>query len=139
MFRIGCLQGILGDRAVVRVRHPHIRAVKGKIRGEESNAGSVTKLRASDGANLGNFAAGVFPWGIAYDGANIWVANQGPNCPGMGSDPGSVMKYRASDGANLGTFISGQCPSGLAFDGANLWVANEFDATASGFDTMSKF
>jgi hypothetical protein len=37
----------------------------------------VTKLRASDGAYLGNFAVGNRPVQVAFDGANIWVANQG--------------------------------------------------------------
>jgi len=46
-----------------------------------ANPGSdtVTKLRASDGANLGNFSVGNQPTGVAFDGANIWVANQGSN------------------------------------------------------------
>ncbi len=38
---------------------------------------NVTKLRASDGANLGNFPVGTFPMSVAFDGANIWVANNG--------------------------------------------------------------
>src|SRR4029434_5974931 len=35
---------------------------------------SVTKLRASDGVNLGNFDTGVRPTALAYDGSNVWVA-----------------------------------------------------------------
>jgi hypothetical protein len=50
---------------------------------------SVTKLRASDGANLGSFPVGFRPWGAAFDGANLWVANTGTN---------NVTKLRASDG-----------------------------------------
>ncbi|MFZ1133786.1 MAG: hypothetical protein WAN69_02490 [Candidatus Korobacteraceae bacterium] len=59
----------------------------------ESDIGSgiVTKLRASDGANLGTFPAPGDPIGIAFDGANIWVTN---------TSYGSVTKLRASDGAN---------------------------------------
>jgi len=38
-------------------------------------AGTATKLRASDGANLGTFSVGSFPFGVAFDGAHIWVAN----------------------------------------------------------------
>src|SRR6202035_1318372 len=53
-------------------------------------ANTVTKLRASDGANLGNFEVGNQPAGIAFDGANIWVANQGSN---------TVTELRTSDGA----------------------------------------
>ena len=44
-----------------------------------ANYGSnnVTKLRASDGADLGTFAVGSYPYGIAFDGASIWVGNYG--------------------------------------------------------------
>ena len=42
-----------------------------------SGSKSVTKLRASDGENLGTFSVGGEPLGIAFDGANIWVANSG--------------------------------------------------------------
>ena len=58
---------------------------------------------------------GSHPCGIAFDGANIWVANHGSN---------NVSKLRASDGAVLGTYAVGAVPSGIAFDGANIWVAN---------------
>jgi len=42
-----------------------------------SNYGSnnVTKLSLT-GTNLGNFAVGNNPIGVAFDGAFIWVANQ---------------------------------------------------------------
>jgi DNA-binding beta-propeller fold protein YncE len=39
----------------------------------------VTKLRASDGANLGTFPVGSGPSAIAFDGANMWVANANSN------------------------------------------------------------
>jgi len=39
------------------------------------SSNNVTKLRASDGAVLGTFAAGAGARGIAFDGASIWVAN----------------------------------------------------------------
>ncbi len=59
-----------------------------------SNAGdgSVTKLRTSDGANLGTFSVGPGPRAVAFDGKNIWVANFGSN---------SVSKLSASDGTTL--------------------------------------
>ena len=82
----------------------------------------MTKLRASDGANLGNFDVGAASFGVAFDGANIWVANQGSN---------TVTKVRASDGANLGNFGVGNHPTGVAFDGANIWVANQGSNTVS--------
>jgi len=37
------------------------------------------KLRASDGFNLGTFADGSTPYGVAFDGANIWVVNFSSN------------------------------------------------------------
>jgi DNA-binding beta-propeller fold protein YncE len=36
---------------------------------------TVTKLRASDGSELGTFNVGGGPVGLAFDGANIWVTN----------------------------------------------------------------
>ena len=58
---------------------------------------------------------------MAFDGANIWVANSA----------GTVTKLRASDGAVLGTFAVGTQPYGVAFDGANVWVTNNGSNTVS--------
>jgi outer membrane lipoprotein-sorting protein len=58
---------------------------------------------------------GTTPRGIAFDGANIWVAN---------SDSNNVTKLRASDGAIQGTFPVGTTPIALCFDGENIWVVN---------------
>ncbi len=72
--------------------------------------GTVSKLRAADGAVLGTFTVGFQPLGIAFDGANMWVANRGD---------GSITKLRASDGTVLGTFtVHDAGPYGVAFDGA---------------------
>jgi hypothetical protein len=84
-----------------------------------NSSNSVTKLRASDGADLGTFRVGSYPVGIAFDGYNIWVANYGFD--GSGN---SVTKLRASDGAFLGEFRVGNGPRGVAFDGKNIWTAN---------------
>jgi len=62
-----------------------------------------------------SFAVGTFPVEVAFDGANIWVANEFSN---------NVTKLRASDGAVQGTFAVGTNPIGVAFDGANVWVTN---------------
>lgn len=59
---------------------------------------TVTKLRASDGANLGSFAVGNFPQGVVFDGTNMWVS---------GANSDNVTQLRASDAANLGTFGRG--------------------------------
>ena len=57
---------------------------------------------------------------IAFDGANVWIANQNSN---------NVTELRASDGATMGTFQVGAGPNGIAFDGSNLWVVNGGDNT----------
>lgn len=77
---------------------------------------SVTKLRASDGANLGTFNAGTErPLCIAFDGANMWVSN---------GEDSTVVKIRTSDGVMVGAFPVGFSPNGMAFDGANIWVTH---------------
>jgi len=58
------------------------------------------------------------PLGIAFDGANMWIANLGGS---------SVTKLRASDGAVLGTFGTPPSPYGVAFDGADIWVTGAPD------------
>jgi outer membrane protein assembly factor BamB len=80
---------------------------------------TVTKVRASDGAVLGTFNVGSNPDAVAFDGANVLVAN----------GVGTVTKLRASDGAVLGTFTVGNNPQGITFDGAHIWVANASDNT----------
>jgi collagen triple helix repeat protein len=62
-----------------------------------------------------DFAVGSAPYGVACDGANVWVVSGTAN---------SVTRLRASDGASLGTFPVGSQPLGIAFDGANVWVSN---------------
>src|SRR5262249_29449001 len=53
------------------------------------------------------------PEGIAYDGANIWVANQAH---------ATVTKLRASDGVVLGVYPVGFEPGDVLFDGTSIWV-----------------
>jgi DNA-binding beta-propeller fold protein YncE len=59
---------------------------------------------------------------VAFDGANIWVTNEGSN---------NVTKL-SETGTTLGTFAAGKNPLSLAFDGANIWVTNQ------GSNNMSK-
>jgi len=66
------------------------------------------------------FAVGALPIGVAFDGANIWVAS------GSG-----VTELRASDGQLLGTFATGSGPGGVTYDGANMWVSNSGESTVS--------
>ena len=79
------------------------------------------KLRSSDGARLLTLTTPDAATGLAFDGANIWIANPHQH---------SVTKLRARDGVKLGSFNVGLSPGlGLAFDGANIWVSNSFDNT----------
>jgi hypothetical protein len=71
----------------------------------------VSKLRASDGKTLGTFRVRGAPYGVAFDGTNVWVT----------LDPG-LVELRDADGRVLGSFGGGGS-TGVAFDGANIWVA----------------
>lgn len=62
------------------------------------------------------FVVGNSPWGMAFDGANIWATSL---------DNATVTKLRVADGANLGTFNVGTNPTGVAFDGANIWGSEQ--------------
>jgi outer membrane lipoprotein-sorting protein len=88
------------------------------------NLGSnnVTKIRVSDGANLGAFPVGIFTIGIAFDGANMWISDATGNI---------LTKLRASDGANLGAFPAGNSPVSVAFDGTNIWAVNSLPSGAT--------
>ena len=61
------------------------------------------------------------PWGICFDGANIWVA---------ASD--GLNKISARDGTVLGDPIDvGSDPREICFDGAHIWTANREDDSIS--------
>lgn len=79
---------------------------------------TLTKLRASDGARLGDFPVVPDPWKLLFDGANIWVSSYKGH---------KVMKLRARDGANLGEFPTCYYPTALAFDGSSIWVGCPYD------------
>src|SRR5579863_7335607 len=61
------------------------------------------------------FPVGKQPYGVAFDGENIWTANNGD---------GTVSKVRSSDGTTLGAFNVGSSPMGVTFDGSSIWVSN---------------
>lgn len=56
------------------------------------------------------------PYGILFDGTNIWVTDQGTN-------PGSLFKLD-SNGAIIQTVPLGTNPATPVFDGTNIWVPN---------------
>ena len=81
----------------------------------EETVAALAPLHGGTSDVSATFPAGPFPFGMAFDGANLWVANNHGN---------SVTKFQARDGAQLGTYPVGQFPEGVAFDGANVWVTN---------------
>jgi hypothetical protein len=98
--------------------------------------GTITGVRVSDGATVATFyipgpvLGNSLPtgFGIAYDGANLWVTASDITTWTAGN---TVFKLRASDGANLGAFGVGNGPHGVVFDGANIWVANSDNSTVT--------
>ncbi len=68
------------------------------------------------------FHVGINPYGVVFDGANIWVTNNGSN---------TVTKLSAATGMVIGTYPVGSFPAGLAFDGANIWVVNGGSASVT--------
>jgi hypothetical protein len=87
------------------------------------NPKQIALLRWYEANEVGNtFGVGDRPLDMAFDGANIWVANHGSN---------TVTKLQANDGTVLGTYPVGNGPQGIAFDGANIWVTNRNDNTVT--------
>jgi hypothetical protein len=62
--------------------------------------------------------------GIAFDGANIWVANNSASLSGPLGTGTTVTKLLASNGTLLGTFTVGLGPTNIAFDGTSVWVTS---------------
>ena len=76
----------------------------------------IAMLRWYEANELGiTYSTGNTPYGICFDGTNIWVANY---------DDNTVTKRRVSDGSLVGTYSVGVNPRYLCFDGVNIWVAN---------------
>lgn len=53
--------------------------------------------------------------GIVFDGANLWVVNNGDD---------TVIKVSPGNGAVITTYGTGKGPFALVFDGAKIWVPN---------------
>jgi DNA-binding beta-propeller fold protein YncE len=66
--------------------------------------------------------------GVAFDGANMWVAN------GLTD---TVTELQAATGKVLGTYAVGLYPTAVAFDGANIWVANNQSNSVSKLEASS--
>src|ERR1700686_4642507 len=82
----------------------------------DGNPLKIAQLKWYQANTTTRFAVHSQPYGVTFDGANIWTANFGD---------GTVAKLRANDGEVLGTFKVGGAPYGVTFDGANIWVSNQ--------------
>ena len=62
---------------------------------------------------VGDPTNGAHPRGVAFDGTNIWVANNGPNLSKIDPDTNAVLANVSVGGGGYG----------VAFDGEHIWVA----------------
>src|ERR1700689_4328608 len=95
---------------------------KGKSADEAATKGTPQSGRSAQTMVPATFPVGKEPYGVAFDGAFIWVAN-------FRSD--TVSKVRPSDGASLGTFNVGRGPIGVVSDGTNIWVTNNIGGSVT--------
>jgi YVTN family beta-propeller protein len=72
------------------------------------------------------YPVGPYPWGIAFDGQNMWVAIRN-----HGSGNSYVNVLRASDGYPVMTPTVGAYPFDVAYDGTYMWVTNNLSNTVS--------
>ena len=70
---------------------------------------------------MGTYNIPVKAYGLAFDGPDIWVANDGANC---------VTKMLL-DGTVVGTYVVGTDPTSVAFDGTHIWVTNSVSSTVT--------
>ena len=69
---------------------------------------------------------GTGPWGVAFDGSHIWVANEGS---------GNVSEIDVAGHTVINTVTVGGNPVGVAFDGSHIWVSNVNDTVSEISDT----
>jgi YVTN family beta-propeller protein len=70
------------------------------------------------------YPTGDLPYGVAFDGTNIWVTNSGS---------GTVSKMNRATGTKV-DYTTGGGPQAAAFDGTNIWVANFTSDSVSKMD-----
>lgn len=81
----------------------------------------IALLRWYDATTVGTFSVANTTYGIAFDGAYIWVTSYWD----------SVTKLRVTDGGLVGSYTVGDKPRGIAFDGASVWITNYGIGTVS--------
>ena len=104
--------------------NPELQGTKGIQESVDSRFEALERWYESTHHSSSTFMVGFYPYGVAFDGANIWVTNSGSV---------SVTKLRASDRTVLGTYNVGLNPRGVVFDGTNIWVVNYDSGTITKF------
>src|ERR1051326_5903894 len=88
--QIALLRWYAADQAAtIPVVSPQLLAFDGSSMWITTNNASVVRVRASDGSVLGTFTGFSVPYGVAYDGAHVWVVDWNIN---------GVKKLNGSDG-----------------------------------------
>jgi YVTN family beta-propeller protein len=87
--------------------------------GDGKSPGTVTKLAAATGAIVKTIRVGIgiLPFGVLFDGTNIWVTSR--------AVAGTVTKLDAASGNFLKSYKVGIHPYGVVSDGTNIWMAND--------------
>ena len=90
--------------------------ITGSIWSAANVSNDVTKVRISDGVNLGAYALGGTGFRTCCDrrGA-VWATVLNTN---------SVRKFSVADGSVVGTYAVGTLPTGIATDGTYVYVSN---------------
>ena len=79
------------------------------------NAQQISLLHWYQADSAAQFAVGIRPTALTFDGQHIWVVNSLSN---------RVTELNASDGATLATIAAGLSPSGVASDGVDIWITD---------------
>jgi hypothetical protein len=87
------------------------------------DAAGITPAPVRQDFNVGNG-----PVAFAFDGTNIWAANQG----------GSVTQLLASNGSKLNDFLVPGVPTAAIAAGLNIWVADLSSLSANGNGNLSE-
>ena len=104
---------------------------------------TVTKLRASDGLSLGTFKVGDGAAGIAFDGTNVWVVNNGDSTvmrlsPSSGKSFQSTTPARARFPSPLtGHEFGCELRKQFCFGHGSQLVSVNFPGTAQRFKTST--
>jgi|HubBroStandDraft_1064217.scaffolds.fasta_scaffold00114_27 YVTN family beta-propeller protein len=75
----------------------------------------VAVQMSMSGTVLQSVPVGLNPFAIAFNGSQVWVANENSN---------TVTVINASTGAVAATYATGVAPVGIECDGVHMWIAN---------------